>query len=88
MATVKVDQPGHVDEHRADPEGEPAQRRAHPLGLRPEGHQRHVLEHQRHAEHQEDLHLVGSVDDPVHEAALDDRPPERTARPRTARSRA
>ena len=36
--------------------------------LGPEGQQGHVLEHEGHAEHQEDLHLVGRVHDAVDRA--------------------
>ena len=59
------------------------QRRAHPLGIGAEGHQRRVLEHERDAQHQQDLHLVGRVHDAVHEQALGD-PAHRKSAPAQA----
>ena len=65
-------QPAHVQEHGPEPHRGLGERRADALWLGTEGHQRGVLEHERDAQHQENLHLVRRVDDAIDELALDD----------------
>ena len=80
-------QPADVDEDGAEPECRLRQRRPHAQRLGAEGDERGVLEHERHAEHQEDLHLVRRVDDAVDEPALDDHPQDEERRRHSANPR-